>query len=41
MKKRRYLEINLPKETKDIYMENYRTLMKENKDATKGLEELI
>ena len=41
MKRRRYLEINLPKETKDIYMENYRTLMKENKDATKGLEELI
>ena len=30
MKRRRYLEINLPKETKDIYMENYKTLKKEN-----------
>ena len=34
MKRRRYLEINLPKETKDIYMENYKTLTKENKDVT-------
>ena len=26
------LETNLPKETKDLYTENYKTLMKENKD---------
>ena len=28
----KYLAINLPKETKDLYMENYKTLMKEIKD---------
>ena len=28
------LGINLPKETKDLYAENYRTLMKEMKDDT-------
>ena len=28
----KYLEINLPKETKHLYMENYKTLMKEIKD---------
>ena len=28
-----YLGINLPKETKEIYTENYKTLMKEIKDA--------
>ena len=27
-----YLGINLSKETKDLYMENYKTLMKEIKD---------
>ena len=27
----KYLGINLPKETKDLYMENYKTLMKEIK----------
>ena len=27
----RYLGINLPKETKDLYVENYKTLMKEIK----------
>ena len=27
----KYLEINLPKETKHLYMENYKTLMKEIK----------
>ena len=26
------LEINLPKETKELYTENYKTLMKEIKD---------
>ena len=28
----KYLGINLPKETKETYMENYKTLMKEIKD---------
>ena len=30
----KYLGINLPKETKDLYIENYTTLMKEIKDDT-------
>ena len=34
MKKIKYLGINLPKETKDLYIENYKTLMKEIKDDT-------
>ena len=33
-RKTNYLGINLPKETKDIYIENYKTLMKEIKDDT-------
>ena len=28
----KYLGINLPKETKELYTENYKTLMKETKD---------
>ena len=28
----KYLGINLPKDTKVVYMENYKTLMKEIKD---------
>ena len=28
-KRIKYLRINLPKETKDLYIENYKTLMKE------------
>ena len=32
MKKIKNLGINLPKETKDLYIENYKTLMKEIKD---------
>ena len=28
----KHLRINLPKETKDLYIENYKTLMKELKD---------
>ena len=28
----KYLGINLPKETKELYIENYKTLMKETKD---------
>ena len=34
MKRVKYLGINLPKETKDLYIENYKTLMKEIKDDT-------
>ena len=34
MKRIKYLGINLPKETKDLYIENYKTLMQEIKDAT-------
>ena len=30
----KYLGINLAKETKDLYAENYKTLMKEIKDVT-------
>ena len=33
-KRIKYLEINLPKETKDLYIENYKTLMKESKENT-------
>ena len=31
-KRIKYLRINLPKEVKDLYLENYKTLMKEIKD---------
>ena len=31
MKRIKYLGMNLPKETKDLYIENYKTLMKEIK----------
>ena len=34
MKRIKYLGINLPKETKDLYAENYTSLMKEIKDDT-------
>ena len=34
MKRIKYLGINLSKETKDPYIENYKTLMKEIKDDT-------
>ena len=34
MKTIKYLGINLPKETKDLYIENYKTLMKEIKEVT-------
>ena len=34
MKRIKYLGINLPKETKDLHIENYKTLMKEIKDNT-------
>ena len=35
IKRIKYLELNLPKETKDLYLENYRTLMKEIKRGHK------
>ena len=34
MKRIKYLGINLPKETKELYIENYKTLMKEIKEDT-------
>ena len=34
MKRIKYLEINLCKETKDLYIESYKTLMKEIKEDT-------
>ena len=34
MKRIKYLGVNLPKETKDLYIENYKTLRKEIKDDT-------
>ena len=33
-KRIKYLGINLPKETKDLYIESYKTLMKEIRDDT-------
>ena len=49
MKRIKYLGIYLPKETKDLYIENYKTLVKEIKEDTTdgeiyhvhGLEESI
>ena len=35
-KRIKYLGINLPKQTKDLYVANYKTLMKEIKDDTKN-----
>ena len=36
MKRIKYLGIYLPKETKDLYIEKYKTLMKEIKEDTNG-----
>ena len=35
-KRIKYLEISLPKETKDLYSKNYKMLMKEIKENTDG-----
>ena len=35
MKRKKYLGIYLPKETKDLYTENYKTLVKEIKEDTR------
>ena len=40
MKRIKYLGINLPKERKDLYIENYNTLMKEIKDDTNRWENI-
>ena len=34
MKRIKYLGINLPKETKDLYIKNYKTLLKEIEEDT-------
>ena len=34
MKRIKCLEINLPRETRDLYIENDKTMMKQNKDDT-------
>ena len=34
MERIKHLGINLPKETKDLYIENYKTLVKETKEDT-------
>ena len=39
-KRVKYLGINLPKEAKDMYFENYKTLMKEIKDHTKRWKDI-
>ena len=40
-KRIKYLGINLPKETKDLYAENYKILMKEIKDDTKRWRDIL
>ena len=39
-KRIKHLGINLPKETKELYTENYKTLMKETKDDIKRWREI-
>ena len=41
MKIIKYLGINLPKETKDIYIGNYETLMKEIKNDTNRWQDIL
>ena len=38
--RRKYLRINLTKEVKDLYSENYKTLMKEIEDDTKKWKDI-
>ena len=40
-KRIKYLGINLPKETKDLYAENYKTLMNEIKDDTNRYRDIL
>ena len=37
MKRIKYLGIHLPKETKDLYIENYKTLVKEIKEIDREI----
>ena len=39
-KRIKYLGINIPKETKDLYAENQKTLMKENNDTNRRRDTL-
>ena len=41
IKRIKYLAINLPGKTKDIYIENYKTLMKEIKSNTKRWKNIL
>ena len=36
----KYLGVNLPKETKDLYSENYKTLMEDIKEDTKRWKDI-
>ena len=40
-KRIKYLGVNLPKETKDLYSENCKTMMKEIKDDTNRWKDII
>ena len=40
MKRIKYLGINLPKETEGLYIENYKTLIKEIKKGANGLRNI-
>ena len=40
-KRTKYLGINLPRETKDLYAQNYKTLMKEIKDDTNRWRDIL
>ena len=40
-KRIKYLGINLPKETKDLYTENYKTLMKETEEDTNKWKDIL
>ena len=40
-KKNKTLGINLPKEVKDLYLENYKTLMKEIEDDTNRWKDIL
>ena len=40
-KRIKYLGINLPKEAKDLYFKNYKTLMKEIKEDTNRWKDIL
>ena len=40
-KRMKYLRVYLPKETKDLYIENYKTLMKEIKEDTNSWRNIL